>query len=361
MLRYGKWVLKRSNMLKRMQVKNFTVFEEADFQFSAGLNVIVGENGTGKSHVLKAAYSLLAVGSEAGVKQPDSAPTKTYLQKAYADKFMGVFRPEQLGRLARRRQGGHRCELQLSFDDRQLDCHVDFATSAKSEVTVKNLPQRWGNQTPLYLPTRELLTVYPGFVSLYEGRYLEFEETWRDTCIHLGAPALRGPREKVAARILTPIEAAMGGKAVLDTNGRFYLVLPTVGRMEMPLVAEGLRKLAMLARLIATGAVLDQGYLFWDEPEANLNPRLIRLTANVMHALAQQGLQIFVATHSYFLLKELDILARSSPVPLRFIGLQRGVAGVDVQQADSLVDLVHITALDEELAQYDRDMEAPRA
>lgn len=39
--------------------------------------------------------------------------------------------------------------------------------------------------------------------------------------------------------------------------------------MEMPLVAEGLRKVAMLARLIATGTLLEQGYLFWDEPETS--------------------------------------------------------------------------------------------
>ena len=32
--------------------------------------------------------------------------------------------------------------------------------------------------------------------------------------------------------------------------------------MEIPLVAEGLRKLAMLARLIITGSLLDKGYLF---------------------------------------------------------------------------------------------------
>jgi hypothetical protein len=40
------------------------------------------------------------------------------------------------------------------------------------------------------------------------------------------------------------------------------------GTMEMPLVAEGLRKLAMVARLISTGTLLDKGYLFWDKPEA---------------------------------------------------------------------------------------------
>jgi predicted ATPase len=349
-------------MLKRMQLDNLTVFENADFQFGGGLNVIVGENGSGKSHVLKAAYALIAVGGEAKLKQSGSAPTKTYLQKAYADKLIGVFRPEQLGRLARRRQGRYRCEIKLSFDQKQLNCHIGFATSAKSEVAVEHLPQTWDAQTPLYLPTRELLTVYPGFVSLYEGRYIEFEETWRDTCVQLGAPALRGPRAAKISALLAPLEEAMGGKVVLDKTGRFYLHLPGSGLMEMPLVAEGLRKLAMLARLIATGAVLDQGYLFWDEPEANLNPRLVRLTAKVLHDLAQHGLQIFVATHSLFLLRELDILL-AQPLRLsdqahpqtRFFGLHRGPNGlVTVAQGAQIEDMGELVALQESLQQSDR-------
>ena len=113
-----------------------------------------------------------------------------------------------------------------------------------------------------------MLTIYPGFVSVYENHYLEFEETWRDTCILLGAPGVRGPKEKRRAGSSSePLEKAMGGKVELDKNGRFYLNTPEQGRMEMPLVAEGYRKLAMIARLIATGSLLDKGYLFWDEPE----------------------------------------------------------------------------------------------
>ena len=32
-------------------VKNFTVFEKAEFAFSPGVNVLIGANATGKSHV----------------------------------------------------------------------------------------------------------------------------------------------------------------------------------------------------------------------------------------------------------------------------------------------------------------------
>jgi len=44
-------------MLQRLHLRNFTVFEDADFEFGPGLNVIVGANGTGKSHVLKVGYA----------------------------------------------------------------------------------------------------------------------------------------------------------------------------------------------------------------------------------------------------------------------------------------------------------------
>jgi hypothetical protein len=50
----------------------------------------------------------------------------------------------------------------------------------------------------------------------------------------------------------------------------------------MPLVPEGLRKLAMLACVIATVELLDSGMLVWDEPEANLNPRFLRPMAQTI-------------------------------------------------------------------------------
>lgn len=126
----------------------------------------------------------------------------------------------------------------------------------------------------------------------------------------------------------------------------------------MPLVAEGLRKLAMLARLISTGVLLEKGYLFWDEPETNLNPKLIKVLAASIMQLCQQGIQVFIATHSYFLLKELDLLSKQHSVAQRFLSLVSSGNGgaVTLQQAKHLLDLETVVALDEELAQYDREL-----
>lgn len=348
-------------MLRRFKIENLTVFPDADLTFSDGLNVIIGENGCGKSHILKVAYSVIAASAEEGRKRNSGDPTKAILQKSWADKLVNVMRPESLGRLARRKQGRERCELTLEFDQSDLDCIFGFATSSQTEVKVEKVPTAWEKQAPVFLPTRELLTLYPGFVSVYDNHYLEFDETYRDACVLLGAPALKGPREKKAGEFLKPLEDAMGGRVILDTNGRFYLSLPGQGNMEMPLVAEGLRKLAMLARLIATGSLLDKGYLFWDEPETNLNPRLVKLIAKVILNLCAQGIQVFIATHSLFLLRELEVLSSQQEfkrIKQRFFSLVASDSGVKVEQGDSIESINTLVLLDEELAQSDRYMEA---
>ena len=347
--------------LQRLTIKNLTVFSEADLVFCKGLNVIVGENGAGKTHLLKLAYSVMASFWEEGRKPSATLPTKTHLQVKLADKLVNVFRPEALGRLTRRKPGRERCDVSLEFYDSKHNVTFSFATNSKTEVVLEVTPSSWLKVSAAYFPTRELLTIFPNFVSVYEGHYLEFEETWRDTCLMLGEPLQKGPKEKRIQELLAPIEKAMGGKIELDRVGRFYLSTPS-GRLEMPLVAEGQRKLGMLARLIATGTLLDQGFLFWDEPEANLNPVLIKQVAKSILSLSSSGIQVFLATHSLFLLREIEILMSQQlfdSAGARFFGLQKNNEGsVSISQGDSIDDIGDIASLDEELAQSDRFMAA---
>ena len=57
----------------------------------------------------------------------------------------------------------------------------------------------------------------------------------------------------------------------------------------------------MLTYLIMNGELRNKSSLFWDEPEANLNPRLLRELAGILVELSKV-MQVTVATHSLFLL-----------------------------------------------------------
>ena len=82
--------------------------------------------------------------------------------------------------------------------------------------------------------------------------------------------------------------------------------------MPMSQTAEGIRKVGVVSRLLRNRR-LDPargGCLFMDEPEAHLHPRAQVLLADLLHGLARAGIQVYVATHSYFIVKRLEQRAR---------------------------------------------------
>lgn len=343
-------------MLDSLRLKNFTAFSEAEFQFAPGLNVLVGENATGKTHVLKVAYVVNHVLHEETFKSQSRKSPTFYLKSAVAEKLVAVFKPDELGRLVRHGLRKRQRAVVACRYSNASTLNFSFSAESENSVSVQRTSGPGVDERPVYFPTRELMTIYPEFISLYETTHLPFDETWRDTCLLLGAGLAKGSREKRAKELLAPIEEAMGGEIELTKTGGFYLNVAGV-RTEMHLVAEGFRKLAMIARLIATGALAGKGCLFWDEPEANLNPNMVKLVARTILHLCQSGIQVFIASHSLFLLRELDILLQTDEfqdVSRRFFGLHRDEARVSVQQGDSVDDIGTIAALEEELSQSDR-------
>lgn len=356
-----------SSHLKDLRVENFTVFKQENFQFSPHLNLIIGENGTGKSHLLKLAYSVMAASTEGERKHNSKMPpNKQRMMHLSAEKMLAVFKPENLGDLVSNDLSSFQAPqkaavVQISFYDSSLDFSFAFKPGSQNQLTVTRVPENWLNLPPVFIPTRELLTLYPGFFSVYESRYLQFEEIYRDLCLLLGLPLLK-QLNPAYLDLLNGLETLMGAKVLLDKNGRFYLQYASDKKLEMPLVAEGIRKLAMVAQLLANGSLMKNVSLFWDEPETNLNARLLKYVAKLIYQLSQNGVQTFIATHSLFLMRELEILHLNNPgkqaLYTRIICLESKQGNVKVHQSDSFNDMPVIVALDEELKQSERFLEA---
>ena len=47
--------------ITQIRVNNFTSFSNLDQGFSSGVNVVIGANGTGKTHLLKILYAACAI------------------------------------------------------------------------------------------------------------------------------------------------------------------------------------------------------------------------------------------------------------------------------------------------------------
>lgn len=348
-------------MLHTLTVKNFTVFESAEFAFSSGLNVVIGENGTGKSQLLKLGYALAAT-SYAQSSAPRQG--KEEMQRAVADKLVATFRPEGLGRLVSRQQGRNRCEVAVHFfAPENAGYSFSFATNSRSEVKLEQAPVAYLDAASVFFPTREMLSVFPGFAAAYRARELEFDETYYDLALALDARPLKGKRPDNVAQLIGNLETVMNGSVEVQ-NGRFYLLPKNEGRgrIEMPLVAEGIRKLAMLTYLLINGVLRNRSTLFWDEPETNLHPQLIQHVAKTLVLLASAGLQVVIATHSLFLLRELQIQLQLLPpkkaLP-RYFTLSEAGGTTIVSTGSTIEELEPLAMLDADLAQTERYLALP--
>lgn len=289
-------------MLQRIKFENFTAFSKLDIKFSEGVNIFIGENGTGKTHILKALYAACDI---------------TKSKKSFAEKINGVFYPSalQMGRLVKRSRGSSSgsIEVRRVVNSKEIALKLSLTnhTLTPDKATVTGATKQWMD-APLesvFIPVKDMMANAPGFRSLYAMRELHFEEVYSDIIDRAFLPLLKGPIEKDHRKLLGILQKEMDGKVV--TKNEEIFLKSKQGELEFTLLAEGYRKLGLLWLLIQNGTLLKDSVLFWDEPEANLNPYLMRTVVSILMELQRLGVQIFIATHDYVLLKEFDLATKS--------------------------------------------------
>ncbi|MFI3190483.1 hypothetical protein BCS42_02790 [Crenothrix sp. D3] len=339
--------------IKSISIENFTVFKSELLGFSEELDIVVGENGTGKSHLLKLLYALISSSNTLSLidfNEETTIPISSCIQSCIEHDLNNIFKPDFLYNLISKNKNESYINLNLH------KYSVRFVISTEGEIIVNNesIPQNFFKKGIVFIPAKEMLSFYEGFVPLYETRESSFDEIYYNLAKSLGLSVLKNIESyPVESKLLSKLEEILEGKILLE-RGRFYLVSTKNGhKTEIALIAEGLRKIATIAQLIANGSLTKNSLLFWDEPEANLNPKLIRKMAELLVELSRAGMQVFIATHSLFLVKELEIL-RTQEDKFKYFGLGFYQGDVRVSQSEDFEQLDDIIILDEELDQDDR-------
>jgi wobble nucleotide-excising tRNase len=152
-----------------------------------------------------------------------------------------------------------------------------------------------------------MLANAPRFRALYSEKHIHFEEVYSDIIDKALQPIPKGKPSKERTQLLNILNKSISGK-VIEKNETFYLRNKS-GELEFTLLAEGFRKLGLLYMLIQNETLTKGSVLFWDEPESNLNPVLSETVVRILLELQKMGVQIFVATHDYVLMKEFELAA----------------------------------------------------
>ena len=316
--------------ISRISVEKITDFDKIDISLSKGINVFIGENGSGKTHLMKLLY--------ASMKYADATANITMDQL-----LQSLFLPDSLGRIVRRSQGRSKGQFSVYRQDEVGQSDVSFRYELNSlgrSQTVNVAKWRKDKRFPVvFIPVKDMLANSAGFKSLYDNREISFESIYADIVSLALLPPTKGHPSGAKSKLLELIQSIISGK-VEKKEEKFYLKNEQ-GSLEFTLLAEGFRKLGLLYTLIQNESLSTGSILFWDEPEANLNPRLTKQVVQIIIELQRMGTQVFIATHDYMFLKEMELATEESKDAVSYHSLYKEEGNVKCMTVERLADLEH--------------------
>ncbi len=341
-----------NHKIQRLELENFTCFSKVNLDFSSGINIFIGENGSGKTHVLKALYALAN----------DFKSNPLDRERAFYEYFKTIREKHSLDRMGLQpfliKFWIDKYSLSLSSSRDIVGEHLKAAKNFSTQTIKMNEELKILTKIDaLYIPPQEILSINKGLSAAIENQELEFDKTIYDLSKKLGANIRKNEALKNALSLLNGFEKEIGLKDIEEQGTEFFLTLENTNQpLEARLVAEGLRRLAQIVHLIKNGSLKKETILFWDEPETNLNPKYIKIVAHFLQILAKNGVQIFIATHDYLLTYLLSLSAeysKNNTPPMRFFGFYKGENGTEVEYADNMNGIKNNAILEEYSAYHD--------
>ena len=342
-------------MLEKTKLENFAIFEKNSFEFSPQINIFIGKNSTGKSLLMKLLYSVITTLNKYGEEK-----SKETISYELSKKLKNVFLIDKVGKLTTRIKGSRKTNVEVDFDK----SFINFSFSTRSDKTEIKDIQREKVKNAIYIPTKEIISMMDrGFIGLYE-KYQFMEDVYYDLAKKLDKPIQKGSYDKKTQNLLKKLNLDELARIYRREN-EFFTYIKGIGNLESKLVAEGYRKLMILIYLIKNGEFTDSKYLFWDEPEVNLNPALSKAIVELLTFLSKEfRTQIFIATHDYFIIKYFDLKHKEysdkqkQKFDLKYFSLYLDKYNkLETETAKDLYELQHNSILDEFEEIYNYDVE----
>ncbi|MCL2036068.1 MAG: ATP-binding protein [Oscillospiraceae bacterium] len=347
--------------IERVEIKDFQVFKgEFTCDFCPGVNVLIGGNGTGKSTLMRVMCRLC-----------DNKDTEYYF---FENNWLGRFGdyPFEYLRMETISEG---VVNRISVKSIRIDGKGDLGDRVIKDGRWVEVPMTddytetetmiWGdciqeivytqkghkNTPSMFIPENDLLSNARGLV---------------ETATYGNAQLLLPEVEVIAkSRVLPSVPEQplyrkicdlIGGEPEHDGQSFFMKRQGIDKRIPFTMEASGFRKFGLLALLVRNEMIKPGTVLFWDEPENSLNPLLMEKLVEILIELSRNKVQIFLATHSELLAKEIDIQRKESD-EIKFLSLYEddGKIKANSNKRFDLLEPNHLISVP--VKQYDREIQ----
>lgn len=333
-------------MIQKFDISNFgpiTHLRATDLQ---NINLVIGRNGSGKTILLKALYAAIKT-IEQYKRGRDVRTDKDIL----ADKLRWTFQAQVLKNIIK--NGESRLSFQMVSSDNET-FEYSFGTSTTKEIS--NLTNTFAprpSDNSVFIPAKEVLSLR-NIILKWKNQFSDFG--FDDTFVDL-ASALTPTDSMRSYNGFTSdhkeLEQIMGGRLEYDKEYNEWMFKDKNNKkIEISLTAEGIKKLSIIDLLLGNHYLNENSVIFIDEIEANLHPELIYDFLSIIVHLAKAGIQFFISTHSYFVIKSLYILAHTENIHIPTISIESD----NILQSDLFDEMPSNPIIGESINLYKREI-----
>ncbi len=292
-----------SRLIESLELKNFGPIHELKCANLGSINLIIGHNGTGKTILLKALYSAMRTLEEyKRGNEPRSA------SEILADKLYWTFETEKIGDIVSKGSDTP-LSFQIKLDGRDFSYGFGKDTTKSIQTLENHVLPRQSNS--IFLPTKEVMSLHHIILeSREQSKTFGFDDTYLDLARAIRQSPKGGKNFKHFANARSSLEKILDGKVEYDEKSGHWQFKKGNQKFPIGLTAEGIKKIAILDTLLGNRYLDTNSVVFIDEPESALHPDAISKLLNIVALLADCGIQFFMASHSYFVLKKLFLIAQ---------------------------------------------------
>lgn len=335
--------------IDRLQMKNFGMIKEFNCDQFSNINLIIGENGTGKTFLLKSLYSAVKAMEE--YKRGDDI---TPMNGILSEKLRWIFQVDKLGDMVSKTpEEGLEFQIQMG----ELKMGYQFSKSAASKVGAVDAPDKGKEGNSVFIPAKEVLSLFSVILKSREiDKAFGFDDTYYDLAKALRISPSRGKNYTVFAESRKVVSDVIDGKVEYDENsGKWSYRNKKNQKFSIGATSEGVKKIAIMDRLLANGYLNANSIIFIDEIESALHPKAVCQFLDMIDNIANDmGLQVFITSHSYFVIKKLLLIAMKKEHSVSCISLNKGQ---EVQICDLYDGMPENSIIDTSIQLYEQEIE----
>lgn len=306
-------------MIKSVHISSFGPLKGVSCDQMGQINLFIGHNGSGKTFLLIAIYSAMKT-VEAFRRGKEQRTEKEIL----SDKLYWTFQSPTLGELVRK--GGNSLQFSMK-SDKDEELSYSFGPSTTKNVTTLTNSFAPKSDNTIFLPAKEILSLRDVILEARENfTAFGFDDAYYDLAKAL-RPTTKGRNVKSFADARKKLGEVVGGRIDYDESQKSWFFYGENNRkFDLSITSEGIKKISILEALLGNHYLSKGSVVIIDEAEANLHPEMIARFMDIVYMLAKGGLQFFITSHSYFVIKKLYILAQQHRISIPTWSFEGGEA-----------------------------------